>query len=280
ANGDGTWIPNHDIPAASPILIRLSLFSSTLAYFIYTPSQEEVQDFCEHLTAYSDALRSADWRLLSIVCWLIPRLPMASHSLARGLDSLRGAYAGSVDTVLKNLEKTLRTLAKPQESELFDRNLVLVNILRCPNLISPEGGTNPHFHMEHKFALLQMNEKVIRTPDISPRAAKAARELRMGVVAVLRTTYMNRAATRELTFNHLDLLKSFFDELRGVERSDVYLQEDAELVRMFTPIIEELLSYHPRRWTGGRIGRDPELHWCRWQDSPLAPGEEGGVDQD
>lgn len=320
-SGDGIWIPSRDIKGSSPILIRLSLFSSTLAYFIYTPSREEVQEFCDHFTAYTDALRSADWRLLSLVAWLIPKLPMASHSLSRSIDSLRGAYVGTVDTVLKNLEKTFRTLAKRQDSELLDRNRVLVNILRCLNLIMPEGGTNPHFKVEHKFALLQMNERVIRSSGVSPRAAVAGRDLRIGIVAALRATYMNKAAARELTFNHLDLLKSFFDEFRGVEQSDLYLQEDAEILRMFTPMIEELQSYHPRRWVrvrtwgarsswdaleakreavsaalsalkvdvyrrygeiqhGGRIGRDPELRWCRWQDWPLILYEDDRPDQE
>lgn len=212
--GEGTWISNRDIATSSPILVRLSLFSSTLEYFISAPSQEEVQDFCDHLVAYTDALRSADWKLLSLVSWLIPKLPMVSHSLSRGLDSLRGAYAGyvvlinymrhflintlnrSVETVMKNLEKTFRTLTKRHDPELFDRNRVLVNILRCLNLIMPEGGTNPHFHVEQKFALLQMNERVIRSPGISPGAAEAGRELRTGIVTALRITYVNKATGR------------------------------------------------------------------------------------
>ncbi|KAG8914107.1 hypothetical protein FRC00_000849 [Tulasnella sp. 408] len=122
-----------------------------------------------------------DWTVLPVVCSIISHL--CDSDVGSGLnrtrpDSLINAYTCTPNDAIETLETTLNMLVAPGATGPLDRNALLVGTLRCVNQ-SMLDRTLSEVDLEHKFLLLQVCERIMRSPQLPRAAQQVIRNIRI-----------------------------------------------------------------------------------------------------
>lgn len=196
-----TLIPTPSLLDSSPNSIKASLAFLAVSIVATGSSDKEREFFWRHLTAYSDALAECpDRSFLAIFSWLVS-CGGGNQSLAGlALNSLRGAYRGSViwrgertpnsadcdvnyirniNDALTSLNEAFPILMTPALRELFDCDTVLTNKIRCIVRIVAHKHNNFVLGNELTFGLLETCETILRSPCLPQAAREVGRNLRI-----------------------------------------------------------------------------------------------------
>ncbi|KIO25998.1 hypothetical protein M407DRAFT_24661 [Tulasnella calospora MUT 4182] len=249
--GHPLWlIPEHHIPTCSPTLIRTSLAFSLLRSLLIS---RPIGRLSNYLTSYSTALPISGWQVLPLFAMAIQMLAPAGvdpdkhwerHMFSR--DKLVGFYTGDTlytPAAIEGIEEAARGLSQHVYAHLVDCNKILVNILSSASIVAINALQQPDLGIENRTRLFLILEKCMRSSEFPAELRDEGRAIRAHVVMLLENLLDAQAAAKRIATSLLQLLGFFFAELLVCQRTEPWIDEDIEVLRLFGPLLLKLQSY-------------------------------------
>ncbi|KAG9026751.1 hypothetical protein FS837_004515, partial [Tulasnella sp. UAMH 9824] len=193
---------------------------------------------------------SGDWRVLPIVCSIISHL--CDSEIGSGVnrtppDSLIDAFTWTQEDAIGSLETTLDMLVAPGATGPLDRNALIVGALHCVNQ-SMLDSTLGEYDSEHKFFLLRICERIMRSPQLSGAARQLIRNIRIDLSKI----WLERCSRRAKAPNVNPLLR-LIEEIRTIYPTESGYDERIAILWAFSPSTRQVLSLSPIKWRNDLI---------------------------
>ncbi|KAG8899551.1 hypothetical protein FRC01_010474, partial [Tulasnella sp. 417] len=189
-------IPGDALADSPGCLLRSTLVFQIFQFYTYPPPDDTIKKFCDSLALYSCHLKREDWRLFCVVSWIVSNLRILKGIANCSMGSLRNAYRGNVDDVVRTLKKAFEVLVGPECREFADCDSILINLLHCLNRIVAADREQSPVSTEHKFSLVACCEPVLRSVGVPEEARRIVRKLQVNLAHAWEQEYIVWGAAR------------------------------------------------------------------------------------
>ncbi|KAG8971486.1 hypothetical protein FRC05_011059 [Tulasnella sp. 425] len=239
--------PQEGLSECSAGLVRATLRFPTHQVDRSNLPDEAVKNIGGHLIKYSDSDPDPDWRLFSVIMWAVFNLNTVQRLKMESAPQSYGCR--DVETMIQTLDKAFKTLTGLECSSLVDCDGVLMNILKGVRQIIVVNRDQSHIiTLQHKFALLEICEPVLRSLRVSDGARQAIRNIRVDLAKAWQREFTFRATHTTIPARFVDMLKNYLAGLRTIYQADPGYHECLDVLRAFSPPIRQLFSYDPSTW--------------------------------
>ncbi|KIO25649.1 hypothetical protein M407DRAFT_25023 [Tulasnella calospora MUT 4182] len=293
-------IPGDELSDSPTCLLRSTLVFQIFQFYTYPPPDDTIKKFCNSLALYSRHLEREDWRLFCVVSWIVSNLRILKGIANCSMGSLRNAYRGNVDDVIRTLKKAFEVLVGPECRDFADCDTILINMLRCLNRIVAVDREQSPISTEHKFSLVACYEPVLRSLRLPEGARRLVRKLQLNLAHAWEQEYIVWGAARDIPASVPSMLVQHLTLFRTIYQANSSFahHEYIDLLRVFHPPVHRLFSHGPELWlhtlqaSGERTAlrnifndftldldnvsrriqnkahkvRDPDGRWCHWQE--------------
>ncbi|KIO32498.1 hypothetical protein M407DRAFT_18547 [Tulasnella calospora MUT 4182] len=210
------------------------------------PPDKTVNDIYELLKTYSsDTTTHADWRLVSVITWVAVNLRM----ITKIKHSPQQTCGGDIESIIQTLGEALAILTGPKRKELGDCDGVLTIMLHGIRR-TIVGRVHPRITLQHRFALLEICERILHSPHLPETAQERIREIRRDMAEAWKQelTYRATNSRHRIPVWLVDILERYIRGLQMIYPTDSGYDQYIEVLQAFGRPIRELFSYGPNAW--------------------------------
>lgn len=192
----------HDL---SPVFVRTSLAHAVISIIQFPPSSTDIKNLCNRLNFLSDPSLAPDWRLFSLVSWVIAKLPKITSLYKSDLDSLAKAFRGfvpctyeffiltialnrDVDIALEAINQAFGIISAGNDVYNLNFDGALINLLRLSSQVVTDECPHPDMGMEQTLVLLRCAEKSLRSASDSSELRPLVEKMRDKVAPIFKKT--------------------------------------------------------------------------------------------
>lgn len=233
----------HDL---SPVFVRTSLAHAVISIIQFPPSSTDIKNLCNRLNFLSDPSLAPDWRLFSLVSWVIAKLPKITSLYKSDLDSLAKAFRGDVDIALEAINQAFGIISAGNDVYNLNFDGALINLLRLSSQVVTDECPHPDMGMEQTLVLLRCAEKSLRSASDSSELRPLVEKMRDKVAPIFKKTCVREHSLwteiTTISTEILDTLISLFQALTETSRAQSSKDEDIQTLRAFSPLLDNVLS--------------------------------------
>ncbi|KAG8911739.1 hypothetical protein FRC01_005549, partial [Tulasnella sp. 417] len=135
------------IPREFPhLFIQTHLVHLVMSISLIKPSIQEVEAFCDYLTACSDVLMTPNWRFFCFICWIVAQLPKIGMLYSNDRYSMSEAFRGLMAKEPKPTKKDLLRKTTPTAMNPLDEPVTFNSI----QPLDPSVAANWNFSIKKK----------------------------------------------------------------------------------------------------------------------------------
>ncbi|KAG8945651.1 hypothetical protein FRC04_000612 [Tulasnella sp. 424] len=240
------WIPEEMPKDTSQFFVQMSLTLSVISIIDFMPSDVEIQNFCGYLSTCSDALINPNWRFLSLICWIVSQLPRVQDINHGDLESMRKVVTGDTITSLESIDRAFSIISEGKSVHTLESDRVMINLMRCTSQVVADECPHPDLRLDQILKILQHAERFLRSASCSREVRIIVEKIRKDTVRkfmrICFTTPQPGRKVADISEDVFEALIYLFMSLRDPRKTRFTYSEDTEALRVFTPLVKEILS--------------------------------------